>query len=106
VVHPAWGWFAALDGGIVALVTLSTVDRAYDTVSDAIPASFPSRRVLRGILAATVVIYVTEGLAAARVARRHGFAARGWGLQTLAVGFPSLLALRRTVRAEPAPPLA
>jgi hypothetical protein len=103
VVHPSWGWFVALDGGIVALVTLSAVDVAYDAVTAATLAPFPSRQVLRGILAATVVIHVVEGIAAARVARRHGLPARGWGVQTLAVGFPSLFALRRAIRANPVP---
>jgi hypothetical protein len=106
VVRPAWAWFAALDGGIVALVVLSAVDRAYDTVNSATPLPIPSRSVVRAILAATAVIHVGEGLAAARVAGRRGLPARGWGLQTLAVGFPSLLALRRALRASPARPPA
>jgi hypothetical protein len=106
VVRPAWAWFAALDSGIVALVVLSTVDRAYDAVNSATPLPIPSRSVVRAILAATAVIHVGEGLAAARVAGRRGLPARGWGLQTLAVGFPSLLALRRALRASPARPPA
>jgi hypothetical protein len=104
VVHPSWGWFAVLDGGIVALVVLSVVDVAYEAVTVGTLAPFPSRKALRAILGGTVVIHVVEGVAAARVARRHGLAARGWGFQTLAVGFPSLLALRRAIRATPAAP--
>jgi hypothetical protein len=104
VVHPSWVWFAVLDGGIAALVLLSVVDVAYDAVTAATLAPFPSRKLVRGTLAATVVIHVVEGTAAARVARRHGLPARGWGLQTLAVGFPSLFALRRAVKSVPAAP--
>ena len=55
----------------------------------------PPRRVLRGILAAAAVIHVVEALAAGRYAKRRGLPARGWAWQTLAVGFPSLFALRR-----------
>jgi Domain of unknown function (DUF4499) len=102
VVRPSWLWFVALDGGIVVLVTLSVVDVAYDAVTAGTLAPFPSRKILRGILAGTVVIHVVEGVAAARVARRHGLPARGWGLQTLAVGFPSLFALRRATTVGPA----
>jgi hypothetical protein len=95
VVRPSWAWFALLDGGITALVVLSAVDGAYDAVTQRSPAPLPPRRVLRAILAATVVIHVVEGAFAGRRARRHGLPARGWALQTLAVGFPSLFALRR-----------
>jgi hypothetical protein len=97
VVRPSWAWFALLDGGIVALVLLSAVDGVYDAVTGHSPAPLPPRRVLRATLAATVVIHVVEGVVAGRRARRHNLPARGWALQTLAVGFPSLLALRRAI---------
>jgi Domain of unknown function (DUF4499) len=97
VVRPSWAWFALLDGGIVALVLLSAVDGAYDAVNAHSPAPLPPRRVLRAMLAATVVIHVVEGFVAGRRARRHGLPSRGWALQTLAVGFPSLLGLRRAI---------
>jgi hypothetical protein len=96
-VRPSWAWFALLDGGIVALVLLSTVDGAYAAVAEHSPAPFPPRPAVRAILAGTAVIHVVEGVVAGRRARRHGLPARSWGLQTLAVGFPSLLALRRVV---------
>jgi hypothetical protein len=80
----------------VALVVLSLGEGAYDAVTARSPAPFPSRRVLRAMLAGTVVIHVVEAVAAGRHARRRGLPARGWALQTLAVGFPSLFALRRT----------
>jgi hypothetical protein len=104
VLRPSWAWFAVLDGGIAALVVLSVMERAYDAVSERSPAPLPSRRALRAILAGTVVIHVAEAVAAGRHACRRGLRARGWALQTLAVGFPSLLALRRAVRASPTGP--
>ena len=97
VVRPSWAWFALLDGGIVVLVLLSVSDSAYDAVTEHSPAPVPPRGVLRAMLAATVVIHVVEGVVAGRRAGRHGLPSRGWGLQTLAVGFPSLRALRRTI---------
>jgi Domain of unknown function (DUF4499) len=95
VVRPSWGWFAALDGGIVALVALSASERAYVTVKASSPGPFPSRGALRALLAGTAVIHLVEAAAAGRNARRRGLATRGWAFQTLLVGFPSLLALRR-----------
>jgi hypothetical protein len=102
VIRPSWAWFALLDGGIVALVVLSAVDGAHDVVTERSPVPLPPRRVLHAILGATVVIHVVEAAVAGRRARQRGLPARGWALQTLAVGFPSLLALRRATRpAEP-----
>ena len=95
VIRPSWAWFALLDGGILALVLLSTSEGAHDAVTARSPVPLPPRRALYAILGATVVIHVVEGLAAGRYAGRRGLPARGWGLQTLAVGFPSLFALRR-----------
>jgi hypothetical protein len=100
VIRPSWVWFVLLDGGIVALVLLSTVDVAYDVVQrSGVP--FPPRRALRALLAATAVIHVVEGAVAGRRAQRRGLPPRGWALQTLAVGFPSLLALRRAADVDP-----
>jgi hypothetical protein len=95
IVRPSWAWFALLDGGIVALALLSALDGPRDTVAARSPLPLPPRRVLRGVLAAATVIHVVEALAAGRYARRRGLPARSWALQTLAVGFPSLFALRR-----------
>ena len=39
-----------------------------------------------------------EALVAGRMAKRRGLSPRGWRLQTLIVGFPSLRTLRRTAR--------
>ena len=80
---------------MVSLAVLSGGGDAYDAVTRRSPVPLPPRRVLRVILAGAVVIHVTEAVAAGRHARRRGLPARGWALQTLAVGFPSLLVLRR-----------
>ncbi len=59
----------------------------------------PPQEALQALLAATAVIHVGEALVAGRMARRRGLAPRGWRLQTLIVGFPSLRALRKTAPA-------
>jgi len=55
---------------------------------------------LRAGFAAAVALHVLEARAAYRTARAGGLtrSAPLWGAQTLAVGFPSLLALRRVTR--------
>jgi hypothetical protein len=94
-VRPKWWWFALLDGGIAALVVFSASGGAHRAVSESSPAPFPPQRVLRGMLAGTALIHTVEAMFAARGARRRGLPAGSWARQTFAVGFPSLLALRR-----------
>ena|ERR1700722_7181925 len=96
-VRPKWWWFALLDGGILAMVVFSMSDGAHRTVSESGPAPLPlpPQRVLRGMLAGTALIHAVEAMVAARGARRRGLDAGSWARQTFAVGFPSLLALRR-----------
>jgi hypothetical protein len=53
---------------------------------------------LQALLIGTAVVHVTEALVAGRMAKRRGLSPRGWRLQTLVVGFPSLRSLRRTAR--------
>ena len=96
VVRPSLLWFLLLDGGIVLLVQLAFNRPAYDRALEASGNRLPPREVLYSLLAATAVIHVGEALAAGRMARRRGLSPRGWRLQTLIVGFPSLRALRRT----------
>ena len=57
------------------------------------------------VFAAGVTTHVVEAAYAYRRAQREGLgdAAWKWGLQTLGVGFPSLLALRDLVAAREAP---
>ena len=52
------------------------------------------------MLVGTTVIHPGEALVAGRLARRRGLPAHGWQLQTFVVGFPSLLALRKTRRQD------
>jgi hypothetical protein len=93
VVRPPLGWFAVLDGGVVALTVLALSPSAHAKAQAKVP--LPSQRALQGLMGVTAVLHVGEALQAQRLARRHGFPARPWALQTLVVGFPSLLALRR-----------
>jgi hypothetical protein len=95
VVRPPWGWFALLDGGLVALILLVWPDTLRDAVTHLTPVPLPSQSLARRLLVGAVAIHLVEGLVAARLARRGGLPSRGWGAQTFVVGFPSLLALRR-----------
>jgi len=64
-------------------------------VNGVMAARSPSK-IKRGIFAAAVVTHVAEALYAYRIAQNAGLgdeAPRKWGLQTLGVGFPSLIAL-------------
>lgn len=98
--RPPLAWFAVLDGGVVALTVLALSPAAHAAVEARAP--LPSRSALKGLLAVTAVLHVGEAVAARRTAARHGLPVAHWTRQTLAVGFPSLLALRRTIRAQPA----
>ena len=102
VRRPSWLWFLLLDGGIVVLSRLVFSDAAYERASELSNGMLPPRGALRALLGATAVIHVAEAVAAGRMARRRGLAPARWRLQTFVVGFPSLLALRRSVE-EPLP---
>ncbi len=80
VVVAPWHWVANLGGIAVTGVT-------------AVRYGSRSRRVLFGV---AVGLHVAEAAYAYGAARQAGFtrSAPKWALQTLAVGFPSLLALR------------
>lgn len=95
ITRPALGWFLLLDGGLVALAALVASPSAYARASAAVP--LPPRDRLKVLLAGATALHVGEAIAARRAARRHGLPARRWAGQTLVVGFPSLLALRRTI---------
>jgi hypothetical protein len=98
VVRPSFFWFLLLDGGIIALTKLSVDKSAYDKVEDMTGDVLPPRETLQAMLIGTAVIHVTEAFVAGRMAKRRGISPRGWRLQTLFVGFPSLFALRRATR--------
>jgi hypothetical protein len=103
VVRPSWGWFALLDGGIIALIVLAATPEAHQAVSNSVPApvTLPSQRACRQLLIGTAVIHAAESMMAGRMARRRGLTPNGWRLQTLVVGFPSLRALRRFPPVKP-----
>jgi hypothetical protein len=88
-------WFLLLDGGIVLLARLAFSGRAHRRGYDLSRGNLPPREVLQALLAATAVIHACEAVAAGRMARRRGLSPGGWRLQTLIVGFPSLLAMRK-----------
>jgi len=67
-------------------------------VNDMTSDALPPRETLQALLIGTAVVHVTEALVAGRMAKRRGLSPRGWRLQTLVVGFPSLRSLRRTAR--------
>jgi hypothetical protein len=100
LVRPSWLWFLLLDGGIVVLTKLALSTTAYDKAGEMSGDVLPPREVLQVMLVGTVVIHASEALVAGRMARRRGLPARGWRLQTLIVGFPSLAALRRSAPAS------
>jgi Domain of unknown function (DUF4499) len=97
-VRPSLLWFLLLDGGIVALTTLALRKSAYDKVDDLTGDALPPRETLQALLITTAAIHATEAVVAGRMAKRRGLSPRGWRLQTLVLGFPSLLSLRRTDR--------
>ena len=97
-VRPALAWFVVLDGGVAALTVLALSQKAHAAVRTRAP--LPARSALQGLLGLTALLHVGEALAARRTASRHGLPVRHWTRQTFVVGFPSLLALRRTIRAR------
>ncbi len=96
VTRPSLLWFLLLDGGIVVLAQLALSHTAYRKARKVSGGALPPREVLQSMLVGTAVIHAAEALVAGRMARRRGLPARGWRLQTFIVGFPSLLALRRS----------
>jgi hypothetical protein len=95
VVRPSLFWFLLLDGGIVLLARLALSRSAYERAGEMSGDKLPPQEALQVLLGATAVIHVSEAVAAGRMARRRGLSPRGWRLQTLIVGFPSLRALRK-----------
>jgi hypothetical protein len=65
-------------------------------------AARTGRRGLRWLFWGAVAIHVSEALYTYGAARRAGFTrhAARWALQTLGVGFPSLILLRAAVREQ------
>ncbi len=95
VVHPSLGWFLLLDGGMIALAALATSESLHARVSEAALTPLPPQSRLQKLLAAALLTHAGEALIGARMAKRRGLPSSGWTLQTFAVGFPSLLQLRK-----------
>jgi hypothetical protein len=78
-------WWLTNTGGVVLTGVLAAVT---------------GRRPLQRLFHAAVAIHVGEALYSYGAARRAGFttSARRWALQSLAVGFPSVTALRAVIR--------
>ena len=95
VERPSWAWFALLDGGLVLLARLALSEPAHARASEATGGALPPRPALQQLLAAAAAIHVGEAVLAGRMARKRGLRPGGWRRQTLVVGFPSLLVLRR-----------
>jgi len=74
-------WYVTNLGGVIATGILALLTR---------------RRFLRWLFWSAVAVHVAEAAYTYRAAREAGFteSAPKWTLQTLAVGFPSLIALR------------
>ena len=78
-------WFVTNTGGVLLNGALAAVTK---------------RRSIQILFWGAVAVHAAEAAYAYRTARRAGFtrSAPRWALQTLAVGFPSLLALRTARR--------
>jgi Domain of unknown function (DUF4499) len=85
-VPVATHWYVSNLGGVIATGIL---------------ARRTGKRLIRWTFWGAATLHVTEAAYANYAARKAGFtnSAWKWGLQTLAVGFPSLLALRAAVAA-------
>ena len=103
VTRPHIGWWLAIGLGLGLTFLLALSGSAYAAVAGLVPGfeAVFSRPVIQGIAVVAALLHVGEGLYAYRLARRSGLeaTATGWGLQTLALGYPSLRLLRREVRA-------
>ncbi|MEM1416698.1 MAG: NAD-dependent epimerase/dehydratase family protein [Myxococcota bacterium] len=101
VTRPHVGWWIGVGTGLGLTFLLAFDRRAHRAASLFVPGFgvvFP-RRVLKGIAAGAAALHIGEGIYAYRLAKRSGLeeVALDWGLQTLALGWPSLRLLRREV---------
>ena len=100
VDHPHPVWWLAVIGGLTLLAFQGFNTEFYEWyVAHLNP--LPGQAFMRWLLVACVPIHVYEGVWAYRAALRLGLtrSARGWGLQTLVLGYPSTHLIRRRLRA-------
>jgi hypothetical protein len=95
IVRPSIGWFFLLDGGLVALAVLAASERAHKSADEALPSALPPRAALQRLFAGAIITHLFEAMVARRMARKRGLRSGAWTRQTLVVGFPSILKLRR-----------
>ncbi|MBX3251024.1 MAG: NAD-dependent epimerase/dehydratase family protein [Myxococcales bacterium] len=94
VRRPHWGWWLAILPGLALTFALAFSPTAYAAFTAHVPL-FP-RSVVIGIALAALAAHVGEAAFAFTKAKRAGLpTAAGWGLQTLALGYPSLRLLLR-----------
>jgi hypothetical protein len=99
VLRPSWLWFLFLDGGLILLARLVFSQKSYDKARELSGDALPPHRALRALLIGATMLHAGEAVAAGAMARRRALPSpRRWQLQTLIVGFPSLLALRKSSR--------
>ena len=73
--------------------------KSYDKAQELSGGSLPQQRALRRLFIGAAALHAAESVAAALLARRRGLPSPWrWQLQTFIVGFPSLLALRKSAR--------
>jgi Transmembrane protein 254 len=91
---------AADAGGFVAVAPGWYVTNLGGVIATGVVARRSGRASLRLLFAVAAALHVGEAAYAYSAARRAGLTASAtrWGLQTLAVGFPSLGALRTVIR--------
>jgi len=97
VDRPRLGWWISVLGGMALLGLLAFHTGAYAQWRALVTVAL-SQSLLRGIFAAAVLTHLLEAMYAWHLAQRAGLrrSARGWFLQTLLLGYPSLrLLLRR-----------
>ena len=98
VERPALIWWLAVGGGLGLLFALAFSGGAFGWWVRRLPM-FP-RRTLRAIAYIAIALHVGEAAYAYRVAKRAGLDHRGWALQTLLLGYPSLRLLLPKARAR------